>query len=188
MAKIYVSSTYLDLQDCRKKVELVIRQMRHEDVAMEYYVAEDRRPVDRCLADVTACDVYVGIFAWRYGWIPTEDNPGRLSITEMEYRQAVKEGKKCLIFLLDGKVSWPPDFIDDDRTQIKKLRGEMSEKHGAGLFKSAEDIGSIVAPAIHKWAEEDGYISPGVLAPKFDLTAYFNALKRRFQVMEELRI
>ena len=50
MAKVFVSSTFLDLQECRRQVSLVLRRMRHEDVAMEYYVAEDRRPVEKCLA------------------------------------------------------------------------------------------------------------------------------------------
>ena len=68
MAKIYVSSTYQDLQEHRAQVEKVIKRMGHTDVAMEYYVAEDRRPVRKCLDDVDACDIYVGIYAWRYGW------------------------------------------------------------------------------------------------------------------------
>jgi len=148
-----------------------------------YYIAEDRRPVEKCLADVAACDVYVGIFAWRYGWIPTENNPDQISITEMEYRQAVRTGKKCLIFLLDGKAPWLPDFIDDDKTRIKKLRNELSEKHGAGLFKSAEDIGSVVAPAVYNWAKERGYISPGPVIHEFDLEAYYTALRKRYQTL-----
>ena len=49
MAKIYVSSTYLDLQEYREQVERVIRRMGHTDVAMEYYVAEDQRPVRNVL-------------------------------------------------------------------------------------------------------------------------------------------
>ncbi len=183
MARIYISSTFEDLKECRRQVELVVRRMGHEDVAMEYYIAEDQRPVDKCLADVARCDLYLGIFAWRYGWIPTADNPDRLSITEMEYRQALKSEKKCLIFLLDGKASWPPDFIDDDRKPIRKLREEMSEKHGAGPFMSAEDIGSIVAPAIHKWATETGYTPPGAFSTEFDLSAYFTALKKRYQTL-----
>jgi hypothetical protein len=72
MAKIYLSSTYSDLKDYREHVSLVLRRMGHEDVAMEYYVAEDQRSVGRCLADVAACDVYLGIFAWcffyRFSW------------------------------------------------------------------------------------------------------------------------
>jgi Domain of unknown function (DUF4062) len=69
MARIYVSSTFSDLEEFRKEISLALRRLGHEDVAMEYYVAEDRRPLDRCLSDVASCNVYVGIFAWRYGYI-----------------------------------------------------------------------------------------------------------------------
>ena len=118
MAKIYVSSTFLDLQEHRAQVEKVIRRMGHSDVAMEYYVAEDTRPVIKCLADVAACDVYVGIFAWRYGWQPKDDNPDQLSITEMEFRQAEKTGKPCFIFLLSKTTA-----EKDRRSKRKKQSG-----------------------------------------------------------------
>lgn len=35
MAKIYVSSTFIDLQDHRAQVERVIRRMGHEDLMIE---------------------------------------------------------------------------------------------------------------------------------------------------------
>ncbi len=52
---------------------------------MEDYVASDQRPVDDCLKDVAKSDIYVGIIAWRYGYIPPieHDNPNQLSITEL---------------------------------------------------------------------------------------------------------
>lgn len=184
MAKVYVSSTFLDLEECRKKVNLVLRRMGHEDVAMEYYVAEDKRPFDKCLEDVASCDLYVGIFAWRYGWVPKKNNPKKLSITEAEYRQAFEYNKTCLIFLLDGKAPWPPDFIDDDKARIKRLRDELAEEHGGGRFHSAEELGRIVAESIHKWEKEKGFIIPKGLHPEFDLAAYFTALKKRYQRLD----
>ena len=95
VAKIYVSSTYSDLKECREAVYDTLRKMRHEVIAMEDYVATDQRPLDKCLADVANCDVYVGIFAWRYGYIPSKDNPEKRSITEREFRHAVQHGKHC---------------------------------------------------------------------------------------------
>jgi hypothetical protein len=55
---------------------------------LEDYVAADQGPLERCLADVAACDLYVGIFAHRYGYIPDRGNPDGRSITELEYRHA----------------------------------------------------------------------------------------------------
>jgi hypothetical protein len=104
MTKIYISSTYSDLVEHRQQVYDVLRKLRYDVIAMEDYVATDKRPLDKCLADVVSCDVYVGIFAWRYGYIP----PGQeRSITELEYRQAGESGLKRLIFLLDEDAPWP---------------------------------------------------------------------------------
>src|SRR5262245_34740793 len=72
--KIYLSSTYTDLLGCREAVYKVLRMMRHDVIAMEDYGATDRRPLDKCLDDVARTDLYLGIFAWRYGYVPERDN------------------------------------------------------------------------------------------------------------------
>jgi len=57
--------------------------------------------LDQCLADVAACDLYICVVAWRYGFVPE----GRTeSITELEYRQAVASGRPRLVFLLDQEA------------------------------------------------------------------------------------
>ncbi len=70
MTKIYISSTFSDLKECREAVYKALRALRHDVIAMEDYVASDQRPLDKCLADVVASDIYVGIFAYRYGFKP----------------------------------------------------------------------------------------------------------------------
>jgi len=132
--KAYISATFNDLQEFRKRAAILLKRFGFDDMAMEYYIAEDKRPIDRCLDDVEACDLYIGLFAWRYGWVPTKDNPDGLSITQMEYRHAVAKNKRRLLFLLDAKAPWPPDLIDDDRTRIKQFRAEIAEDRLSGAF------------------------------------------------------
>ncbi|HEY0173452.1 MAG TPA: DUF4062 domain-containing protein [Pyrinomonadaceae bacterium] len=185
MAKIYVSSTRLDLKEFRETVSRAIRRSGHEDVAMENYVAEHRPPVGKCLEDVAGCDLYVGLFAWRYGWVPEEDNPSRLSVTEMEYRQALKSGRHCLVFLLSDEAPWPLKFVDSDRTRIEALRDELGAKHSSGPpFKTADELGRLVAEAIHQWEKEHGHTPQRPSLPELDLTAYINALTRRYQHLD----
>jgi Domain of unknown function (DUF4062)/HEAT repeats/NACHT domain len=185
MAKVYVSSTFLDLREYREKVRTVLRRMGHEDVAMEYYVAEDQRPLDRCLSDVAACDLYIGVFAWRYGWSPKDNNPDGLSITEMEYRQASDSGKERLIFLLSEDAPWPRKFMDKDQTRIEQLRNDLSARHSSGTpFTSPDDLGRLVAEAIHAWEKRHGHITPRTLFPEFDLAAYYTALVKRYQRLD----
>lgn len=177
MARIYVSSTYLDLQEYRAQVEKVIRRMGHTDVAMEYYVAEDTRPVKKCLDDVASCDIYVGIYAWRYGWQPTDDNPDKLSVTEMEFRQAEKFGKPCFIFLLSDDAPWPRKHIDKDASKIENFRNTASAKHTADYFATPDELARKVAEAIYK------QIPAAVSIPEHNIGTYFEALRKRYNVL-----
>src|ERR1044071_3260022 len=183
MARVFVSSTYLDLKACREQVRIVLRQMDQEDVAMEYYVAENGRPISKCLADVAACDVYIGLFAWRYGWVPPTNNRYKRSITELEYRQALRTGKECLIFLLDEEAPWPRKFIDRDG-RIEKIRAILQKKHLTSYFKSVEDIGSVVAAALHQWLKRHEDKTSRNMQAGIDLRGYYAALKRRFQYLD----
>ena len=89
MAKIYISSTYVDLKKEREAAAKAVQRLEDQAIAMENYVAADQRPLDKCLQDVKSCDVYVGIFAWRYGVI---QNGYDKSITHLEYETAKHAG------------------------------------------------------------------------------------------------
>jgi len=107
MISIYISSTYKDLIEHRKAVIQTLHKMKKITVSMEDYTASDERPLDKCLNDVARCDIYIGIFAFRYGFVPDhKDNPNKLSITELEYRKALECEKPCLIFIAD-EIGWP---------------------------------------------------------------------------------
>ena len=75
VARIYVSSTYGDIKDHREQVYRALRELGHDIIAMEDYVAADQRPLNRCLADAASCDLYVGVFAHRYGYAPRPGQP-----------------------------------------------------------------------------------------------------------------
>jgi hypothetical protein len=152
--KVFISSTFVDLECCRKAASLCARRMGFQDIAMEYFTAEDRRPVEACLEAVRNCDLYVGIFAWRYGYVPGAGNPDRQAITEMEYRQALATNKHCIILLLDADAPWPRTSMDTDTTRIDALRQALRDRHVCAFFNSAEDIGQVLAPALHHWCDK----------------------------------
>ncbi len=151
MAKIYVSSTYSDLVEYRERVYDVLRKMRYDVIAMEDYVATDERPLDKCLDDVASCDLYVGIFAWRYGYVP----PGQeRAITELECRQAGESGLERLIFLLDEDAPWLRSRMEKGvgGERIEALRGELMAAHVVQFFDSPEELAEQVAASVAKWA------------------------------------
>ena len=163
MSRIYVSSTYSDLKEVREQVRSVLRKLDHEDVAMEHYIAEGRRPLAKCLEDVASCDLYIGIFAWRYGYMP----PGKKkSITELEFRHAVRRGKTCLFFLLKEDAPWPTDRIEHGAyDKVVALRNEIQMKFVVAYFASSDDIQARVAEAVARWEKDKRDLEPPFQAP-----------------------
>ena len=160
MTKIYLSSTYSDLKAYREAVYHTLRQMGYDAIAMEDYVATDMRPLEKCLQDVASCDVYVGLFAWRYGYVPPEGNPEHKSITELEYRKAISLGKSCLIFLLEKDAPWSPQAMDavtgeGNRGEcITGLRQELAKEKIVSFFQTSEHLANLVGSSVHRWDEE----------------------------------
>ncbi|KAI5912223.1 DUF4062 domain-containing protein [Thauera sp. 2A1] len=158
--RVYVSSTFEDLKDYRAKVNEGLRRAGYELVVMEDYPAFDRRPLAKCLADVASCDLYVGILAKRYGYIPAQGNPENLSITEREYLQATVSCLPRLVFQLDSKAPWLEQF--DDRLQedgdrgvsIRRFRDHVGKEHGNRFFSSPDELARLVLEAASAWEKE----------------------------------
>ena len=152
MARIFLSSTFNDLREYRAAADRTLRQLGHDVISMEDYVAEDRRPQDKTLADIAAADLYLGIVGWRYGHIPTEDNPDERSITEIEYRHAQKLRKPTLIFLVEKDAPWPVDDVEfDRRDRLEAFREELSRARVVSFFTSVTEFTAKLAEAIALW-------------------------------------
>ena len=172
--RIFVSSSFQDLQDYRLAAIHVLRQLGHEVVAMEDFVAASEVPLTQVLEKVERCELYVGLFAWRYGFLPhkrgvvTGDDPldpkvpgatfGSTSITHYEYLHAKAKQIDCLAFLLDERVPWPPDLIDGfstldpaapkDAASIRALRTELQLGGAVSYFSSPNELEARVAAAV----------------------------------------
>ncbi len=150
--RIYISSTYSDLVDYRQQVCDLLHQRRYDVVALQDHVATDERSLDKALADLSACHIYVGIFAWRYGYIP----PGHdQSITELEYRHAGDLGLSRLIFLLDENAPWPRSQMEMGAggARIEALRAELAASHEVRFFQDAQDLAQQVDSLVAEWAQ-----------------------------------
>ena len=148
MKRVYISSTVQDLAEYRHAVVDALRKLAYDVDSMEKYPARDDRPKAACEKDASECDIYVGIFAWRYGYIPTDDNPDARSITELEYLAAGRADKPRLIFLLDDDVPWPPALLDAQQDEggkrIRDLRIRLKTERWASTFKTPDDLANQV--------------------------------------------
>ena len=145
MVKIYISSTYEDLKEQRKIAAEAVRKLGHAPIIME----STPKPLDKCLQDVRSSDLFIGIFAWRYGTIPQGHDK---SITHQEYEEAIKEGIPCLIFLLHESAPWPTIWVPEgqERKTIKGLRAHLRENHLISYFSSNKELARAVKKAVKK--------------------------------------
>ena len=149
MATFYLSSTYDDLKEFRQRVSFALTKGGHVVVGMENYTASGASPLKKCLEDVAKCDAYIGIFAWRYGFVPDEDNPQRKSITELEYLKAVAKPMEILIFILHDDAPWSPKLIDNDRKKnINRLRNHLTKTHSINFFNDPGELAEAVLTSV----------------------------------------
>lgn len=173
--RIFVSSSFEDLREHRAAAIRVLRQMGHEVLAMEDMTAGSVAPLAKVVAMVDRSEAYVGVFAWRYGYVPTRAadppapagtnmpvvkgaTPGETSITHYEYLRAVERKLPVMAFLLDENYPWPPQLIDGfdkTRTQsppnadkIRRLRQELQQERVVSWFTTPTDLEARVSAAV----------------------------------------
>src|SRR5436853_5366009 len=95
--KVMISSTARALPDHREHVMDACLRQGMFPVMMEYLPAADADAIAESLRMVDGADIYLGVFAHRYGYVPKGYD---ISITEMEYDRAVERGIPRLVFLM----------------------------------------------------------------------------------------
>lgn len=107
--RVFVSSTYDDLIDHRAALDDIIRRLSAQFRGMELFGSRPFEPKRVCFDEISSCDVFVGVYAHRYGWIPHGDS---LSITEQEFDYARSTNRPCYCYVVDPDHPWNPQFIE----------------------------------------------------------------------------
>src|SRR5262245_10717269 len=87
---VFVSSTWLDLQPERTRIEWVLNRFRETKFqGMEYFGSRPEGAQQVSLDELARCVVYIGVVGGRYG----------SGITEMEYHEARSRKLPCFVYL-----------------------------------------------------------------------------------------
>ena len=127
---VMVSSTFRDLKDHRVALMRAIDGHGLHAVAMEHDAAlPSGTVIDSSLRKVRDASAYVGVISHSYGSIPdsAESNPERLSLTELEFREARGLGRPILIFIMGEDHDVKPGAVEQDREESgnSKRSGKM---------------------------------------------------------------
>src|SRR5438552_38852 len=114
LVRVYVSSTWHDLQVERQAVEQALQQIRETKfVGMEYFGSRSEGSRQGSLDELDRSDVYIGILGERFG----------SGITAEEYRRALERRMPCFLYhkwIEDGRPSEP---------DLEALKAEQRDRH-----------------------------------------------------------
>jgi len=152
--QIFISSTYEDLKEERKKVQDAILKIHHFPIGMEMFSAADEEQWEIIKETIDSSDYYVLIIGYRYGSVIEEGADKGMSYTEKEYHYAVSQGIPILAFLVDEKkVAVTPDKMEQDSNKRKRLEKfkEIFTKRKIKMvdfWENSEDLKSKVVIAL----------------------------------------
>jgi WD40 repeat protein len=186
---VYVSSTFIDLKNHRAEVKTALEKAQFDTECMEKYPAFDERPLDKCLADVARADIYVLVISHRYGYRPTENNPERKSITQLEYEEAGRHANKPrLVFTVAPQHRWNPEWVDrgDDARDLGIFRATVEQRHGINTFTEPHHLANVVQAALHALKVKAPPDQPDAPSTKWnwprawDFSGYLTSKRRGF--------
>src|SRR2546423_967124 len=142
-----ISSTARDLPAHRQQVGEACLRQGVFPVMMEHLPACDADAIAASLRLVDQSDVYLGVFAHRYGYVPAGH---RASITEMEYDRAVQSQRPRLVFLMhdDHPVRAADVEKGEGAARLEAFKQRLQADRVAGFFKSPEDLRGQVLEAL----------------------------------------
>ena len=149
---VFISSTSIDLPEYREAVRGAILQLGLFPSGMEHWPVSGENPVDLCKRMVEDAEIYLGIYAHRYGWRP--DGYDGLSITELEYNWAKPIPRLC--FIMSDKHPWPKEKMEHDAQDALDRFKTRVKQNQVGFFTSPEDLKAQVLAALINYIRPTG--------------------------------
>jgi hypothetical protein len=152
--RILISSTALDLPEHRRHARDASERMSMLPLVMEQTPASPADALTESYRLVDQADFYLGIFAFRYGFVPEGQEK---SITELEYDRAVARGIPVFIFIAhdDHPVSYRDVERGDGAPKLDTLKERLRKAHVVKTFRSAEELRTEIISTPSAYREND---------------------------------
>lgn len=145
--KAFISSTYIDLVEHRKLAAEALERLGQQLGRMEVFGARPQEATKSCLSEIETCDLFIGIYAHRYGYTPSGS---QVSITEAEFNHALKLNKPIFCFVIKDDHPWSPKMIEDQpgKSKLEAFKQKINEALICDIFTTPEDLAFKVAASI----------------------------------------
>lgn len=166
--QIFISSTYEDLKEERKKVQDTILSMYQFPIGMEMFSAADEEQWEIIRETIDSSDYYVLIVGHRYGSVIEEGEYAGISYTQKEFRYALEQKIPILAFLIDNSVAVTLEKTEQDvnrREKLEQFKDEVKSGRMIQWWTSKDDLANKVMNSLNKqihrrdrlgWIRADG--------------------------------
>ena len=160
---VFISSTSRDLLEYREAVKESILSWNMYPIDMADFNASDSNALQVCYDKVQEAEVFIGIYAHRYGYAPDAEvtytkkdgtvgrGDGVTGITHWEYVWAKERGIPMLFYVVDEEMDWKTKFVDDDRKPLKTFKEMIGKHHVWGTFTTSDNLGIQVSTGLAEW-------------------------------------
>jgi len=120
---VMLSSTFTDLKQHRAALINAIRGQGLADVSMENDSARHVDVINSSLQKVRDAAAFIVVISRKYGQTPPspEHNPHKLSITELEFNEALRLDRPILLFIMEDKHRLIEADVEINAAKKKKL-------------------------------------------------------------------
>lgn len=160
LMKVFISSTFRDLEKEREKLHISLKKAGLESLGMEFFVAEPNDSKEVCLREINEAQLVLLLIADSYGSI---DEETQKSYTHLEFLEAQKAKIEILSFLkkepLDSNVhNFQKEVMDSGIT--------------VDFFENISEIWRVLFPALFKYINQKGLL-PNKVKTFNDFTQFY---------------
>ncbi|MBZ0308819.1 MAG: DUF4062 domain-containing protein, partial [Anaerolineae bacterium] len=148
---VFISSTSKDLQAHRAAVNAALRRLELRPIDMVDFDAQPGDAVQISLAQVRKADIFIGVIAHRYGYVPEGKEK---SVTELEYDEAKKRNIPRLMYLVDPDYTGWPEEYRENTPQLATFKARIEKENVRGLFTTPEDLAQKVSTSVARLLDE----------------------------------
>ena len=152
--QVFVSSTYMDLQEERMAVIQQLLKMGFIPVGMEQFPASNMSQMEYIKMMLNDCDYYLLILAGKYG---TLDSDG-VGFTEKEYDYAVSNGIPVMSILINDLGELPNkkcEETEEKRILLNTFRNKVCANKVVDFYTDIGTLTSAVGAAVHRCVHDN---------------------------------
>lgn len=185
--QVFISSTYTDLQDERKKVRDAILSMYHFPVGMELFGAADEEQWKIIRETIDTSDFYVLIIGRRYGTVITNGPDAGISYTEKEFKYAREIGIPILAFVMDDNVVVKPENEEKDHIEeFNTFRETIKTGRLIDTWTNPDELATKVSTALIKQINRTN--RPGwIRGDNIEIKTLQNEIEKLESINQELK-